>query len=372
MSDTLRPGEAVGDLFRRHGIVESSLLDVVGLLELDPRRTPSGWMVRFGHHPGDSIASEITVRTRPDEEARLVRAAGAWSVERTPIVWQSRAIRVTGRVSSSLHDAVLAATAVTTLSAEQRIRLAWDVADVFAWEVDFTRDLQPGDQFTILALLETSERGELKLGDVLASEMTVGRRRFTAFRFELPDRRIQYYDEDGMSLRRAFLRAPVKFGRISSRFSGGRFHPILRIRRAHVGVDYAADVGTPVRAAGDGVLLKAEWSGDYGRLVEVRHRNGIVTRYAHLSGFARGMLPGARILQGDVVGYVGASGLATAPHLHYEFRQNGIARDPNRVDMGDGEPVPLGSAAAYRIDRDRYRTLMASEPAAGPVTSGVH
>lgn len=358
MTDTLHSGEALGDLFRRHGIVQSDLLDVVGLLDLDPRQTQIGWTAEFGHLPGDSTASRVTVRTKSDEEVRLVRSGEQWSIERIPIVWTSQAIRVAGRVTTSLYDALIAATADTNLTEDQRIGLAWDVADVFAWQVDFTRDVQPGDRFTVLVSLETSDRGEVRFGEVLASEMSVRRRRFTAFRFELPDQRIHYYDEDGVSLRRAFLRAPVEFRRIASRFSWSRLHPILRVRRPHVGVDYAAVPGTPVRAAGDGVLLTAGWSGDYGRLVELGHRNGIVTRYAHLSGFGAGLVPGARVLQGDVVGYVGSSGLATAPHLHYEFRQHGVARDPGRAELGEGEPVPAASAAAYRAERDRFRALL--------------
>jgi len=371
MSDTLRAREPVGDLFRRHGIGESALLEVIGLLKVDPRRTPVGWEVEFGHLPGDTAASRVTIRTRPDEEARLVRTAEAWTIERVPIGWTHRAIRVTGQVTSSLYDALLDAVADTTLSEDQRIRLAWDIADVFAWEVDFTRDLQPGDRFAVVVSVATSERGEMDVGEVLAGELSVGRRQFAAYRFEPAGQRVQYYDGDGMSLRRAFLRAPVEFRRISSRFSGRRFHPILRIRRPHVGIDYAAAVGTPVRSAGEGVLLTAGWSGNYGRLIEVRHRNNIVTRYAHLSGFGRGMVPGTRVLQGDVIGYVGASGLATAPHLHYEFRQHGVARDPSRVDLGDGDPVPAALAAAYRDERDRLRALLrGGTPPNPPTVSG--
>jgi murein DD-endopeptidase MepM/ murein hydrolase activator NlpD len=359
MADTLRPGEPLGDLFRRHGIVEGDLLVVVSLLGLDPRRVPTGWTIRFGHPPDDSTATTVTVRSSRDQEARLERGGRRWSIERVPIAWRSRAVRVSGRIGESLEEAMIAAAADTNLSEEQRVRLAWDVADVFAWEIDFTRDLQAGDRIAVLVEVETSERGETDIGAILASEIELGRRRrYAAFRFELPDGRVEYYDEEGRSLRRAFLRAPLEFRRISSRFSGARFHPILRVQRAHVGIDYAAAVGTPVRSAGDGILKTVEWSGDLGRLVEVRHRNDIVTRYAHLSAFGRGLLPGARVFQGDVVGYVGASGLATAPHLHYEFRQNGIARDPSRADLGEGDPVPEGSAEAYRLVRDRLRSLL--------------
>ena len=159
-------------------------------------------------------------------------------------------------------------------------------------------------------------------------------------------------------MRRAFLRAPVEFRRVSSGFSRSRRHPILNIWRRHQGVDYAAASGTPVMAAGDGTVRTAGWSGGYGKMIEIQHRNGITTRYAHLKGYARGIRPGARVTQGAVVGYVGWSGLATSAHLHYEFRQNGAARDPSRVELGIGEPVPAARLAAFQAERDRLRSLL--------------
>ena len=171
-------------------------------------------------------------------------------------------------------------------------------------------------------------------------------------------------------MKRAFLRAPVEFRRVSSGFSRSRLHPILGVWRRHEGVDYAAASGTPVLAAGDGTILTAGWSGGFGRMVEIRHRNGVTTRYAHLRGYPQGVRPGARVSQGAVVGYVGSSGLATSAHLHYEFRQNGAARDPSRIDLGNGEPVPAADLAAFRVERDRLRALLfPNEPARPAVGS---
>jgi len=154
-----------------------------------------------------------------------------------------------------------------------------------------------------------------------------------------PEGPARFYDAEGNSLRRAFLRAPLEFRRVASTFSRSRFHPILGIWRRHEGTDYSAARGTPVLASGDGVVLRAGWGGGYGNLVELRHMNGITTRYGHLSRFARGVRPGARVQQGEVVGYVGSSGLASGPHLHYEFRINGVARDSRKVELGHGEPL---------------------------------
>jgi murein DD-endopeptidase MepM/ murein hydrolase activator NlpD len=189
---------------------------------------------------------------------------------------------------------------------------------------------------------------------VLASDLTISGKSLTAFRFTPSTARSAlYFDMDGGSLRRAFLRAPVEFRRISSNFAGARLHPVLGRVRRHQGTDYAARPGTPVMAAGDGVVLRAGWVGGYGNLIELRHINGITTRYGHLRGFARKVRRGARVEQGQVIGYVGATGLASGPHLHYEFRINGVAKDSRRVKIGGGAPVPKADRAAFEQVRDR-------------------
>ena len=165
------------------------------------------------------------------------------------------------------------------------------------------------------------------------------------------------------------MRAPLEFRRIASSFSRSRFHPILGIWRRHEGTDYSAARGTPVLAAGNGVVLRAGWGGGYGNLVELRHSNGITTRYGHLSGFARGVRAGSRVQQGDVVGYVGSSGLASGPHLHYEFRVNGLARDSRRVELGNGEPLAPAYRELFAQQRGRLVTALAG---AGPVAVADH
>jgi murein DD-endopeptidase MepM/ murein hydrolase activator NlpD len=209
-----------------------------------------------------------------------------------------------------------------------------------------------------------SEDGEVRFGRVLAADLTMSGKSLTAFRYEQAGRSA-FYDANGNSLRRAFLRAPVQFRRISSSFARARFHPVLGITRRHEGTDYAAAPGTPVMAAGDGVVLRAGWSGGYGNLIELRHRNGITTRYGHLRGFARGIRAGARVEQGQTIGYVGSTGLATGPHLHYEFRVNGVARDSRRVELGNGAPIGNDLRAGFDAERDRLLQLLHTDaPAA--------
>jgi murein DD-endopeptidase MepM/ murein hydrolase activator NlpD len=240
-----------------------------------------------------------------------------------------------------------------------RRRLAWDLADVYAWQVDFTRDIHPGDRFQVVFERLVSEDGEVRVGRVLAGDLTISGKSLTAFRFGGENGRgALYYDDQGNSLRRAFLRAPVEFRRISSNFARLRYHPLLGLSRRHEGTDYAAAPGTPVMAAGDGVVLRVGRAGGYGNLIELRHLNGITTRYGHLRGFARNIRSGARVQQGQVIGYVGSTGLATGPHLHYEFRMNGVPKDSRRVNLGSGSPVASPDRTAFEQERDRLLLLL--------------
>lgn len=370
-SDTLHPGESLGDVFGRHGIGSQMLADLADRLHFDPRRLRAGLVFRFGHRDSASTPDDVTIRTAPDEETRLRRSEDRWVAERRAIRWTAHVVRVEGRVATSLYDAMNAATGTEPLDPDLRVRLAWDLADVFAWEVDFTRDLQPEDRFTVVFEREISERGESRVGRILATELGVGSRSLTAYHFEASAGQSRYFDEAGQSLRRAFLRAPVEFRRIASNFSKSRLHPILGIWRRHEGVDYAAGSGTPVMAAGEGTVTSAGWAGGYGRMIEIRHQNGIATRYGHLSRFATGIGAGSRVHQSDVIGYVGSTGLATAPHLHYEFRMNGAARDPAKVDLGTGDPVPPQEMAAFLRERDRLRLMLRPHSAvSGRATAG--
>jgi murein DD-endopeptidase MepM/ murein hydrolase activator NlpD len=356
--DTLRRGETLSDLFERHNIV----MDFQGLgssLVLDPRRVRAGLIFSFRQLLGDSAPHRIAVRTSAEQRVVFSRISDVWSAVSQPIRWQTHETRIEGVIDNSLYEALDAGVSDEQLDSGNRRRLAWDLADVYAWEVDFTRDIRPGDRFAVVFERMVSEDGEVRVGKVLASDLTISGKSLTAFRFGGgTGRSALYYDAEGGSLRRAFLRAPVEFRRISSSFARRRYHPVLGLSRRHEGTDYSAAPGTPVMAAGDGVVLRAGRAGGYGNLIELRHLNGITTRYGHLRAFARNIRRGVRVEQGQTIGYVGSTGLATGPHLHYEFRSNGVAQDSRRVKLGGGAPVAPQDRAAFEQERDRLLALL--------------
>ncbi len=348
--DTLRRGETISELLARQGVND---LDVsaVDSSPLDPRRLRSGLIFSFRRPTLDSTPTRITVRTSPAQRVSFRRVSDRWSALVEPIAWRAEPVRIEGSIDNSLYEALDAHVGNEMLDGAERQRLAWDIADVYAWQVDFTRDVQSGDRFQVVFERLVSEEGEVRFGRVLASDLTMSGKSLSAFRYETGGRPA-FYDAEGNSLRRAFLRAPVQFRRISSSFARARRHPVLGITRRHQGTDYAAAPGTPVMAAGDGVVIRAGRAGGYGNLVELRHRNGIITRYGHLRGFARGIRSGRRVEQGQVIGYVGSTGLASGPHLHYEFRVNGMAKDSRRVALGNGAPIGQGERTAFERQRD--------------------
>jgi murein DD-endopeptidase MepM/ murein hydrolase activator NlpD len=355
--DTLRRGETVSELFARHKIVGLDLGGLDPALPLDPRRLRSGLVFSFRSTAPDTLPNRISVRTSPEQRVIFHRVPNGWDAVVEPIAWTAEPVRIEGAIDNSLYEALDAQVPDDQLDGGDRQRLAWDLADVYAWQVDFTRDIQPGDRFQVVFERLVSEDGETRFGRVLASDLTMSGKSLTAFRFEA-EGQPAFYDAAGSSLRRAFLRAPVQFRRISSTFARARFHPVLGITRRHEGTDYAAAPGTPVMAAGDGVVLRAGRAGGYGNLIELRHRNGITTRYGHLRGFARGIRAGARVGQGQTIGYVGSTGLASGPHLHYEFRVNGVAKDARRVALGNGAPIRDAIRDDFSRERDRLLLLL--------------
>jgi len=359
--DTLHPGETVSDLFSRQGLRRFSLSPLSSRALFDPRRLRPGLIFSFLRRHDDSLPRRVIFRANADQRVALHLTEAGWEASAEPIAWRSEPLRLEGRITSSFFNALDSAVDEGVLSSGERTRLVWDLADVFAWQVDFSRDLRGGDRFRVVAERLVAEDGEVRFGRILAGEVEVGGVTYSAYRWTGPDGSTGFFDADGRSLRRSFLLAPLEFRRVSSQMSAARLHPILGILRRHEGTDYAADPGTPVRAAGDGIVSRREWSDGYGNLVELRHANGITTRYGHLQGFAQGIAPGARVSQGEVIGYVGSTGLATGPHLHYEFRINGVARDPRDADLGTGNPVPLASHRDFDRERAHLAALLAGE-----------
>jgi murein DD-endopeptidase MepM/ murein hydrolase activator NlpD len=367
-ADTLRRNETLSDVLARAGIAGreyATFLDAA--TGIDARRLRPGLVFRFRRVKGDSVTQRVLLRTAPDSRVWVSRLGGdsGWVQRVETIPWTVTRLRAQGSIESSLYDALDQAIADSFLPAGQRRQLAWAIADVYDWEVDFNRDIRPGDRFDVLIERLESPEGERRFGRILAARVEVGRTPSYAVYFEGDGVR-GFYDLKGRSLRRAFLRAPLEFRRVSSRF-GGRYHPILKSWRSHQGTDYAAGYGTPVRATADGLVTKAGRDGGYGNLVEVRHVNGIRTRYGHLSGFAKGIHAGARVKQGGWVGFVGSTGLSTGPHLHYEFLVNGRPTNPLRKDAGPVQEIPNRLKAAF----DSLRTERLAQLESRPVPSTV-
>jgi murein DD-endopeptidase MepM/ murein hydrolase activator NlpD len=257
---------------------------------------------------------------------------------------------VKGKITSSLYE--------TMLAQGEQPQLIMDYTDVFGWEIDFFSEVQPNDSFAILFERKYCDSACIGYGAILAATYWGQVGSFAGYRFTDPEDTTDYYNPEGQNLRKTFQKSPLRFSRVSS-FFGRRFHPILRRTRQHSGIDYVAPKGTPVEAVSDGRVVSAGWSGGYGRLVVVRHAEGYETRYGHLSGFARGIRSGASVKQGQLVGYVGSTGLSTGPHLHYEVRKFGSAVNPLRLNPPRRSPVKKEFLAQFQRTRDSLAQAMA-------------
>jgi len=224
------------------------------------------------------------------------------------------------------------------------------LADLFKYDIDFVQDLRVGDSFTVIYDDIYRDGVRYGQGNIIAAEFVNQGKRYTAYRFKKADGSYGWYSEDGRPIQKSFLRIPVDFTRISSQFTAARMHPILGRMRAHKGVDYAAPTGTPIHAAGDGVIKYHGWERGYGNFVVIQHDKTISTAYGHMSRFVKGQHVGERVRQGEVIGYVGMTGLATGPHLHYEFRVNGVQRNPQTVTLPKPEPLPAVQMARFKAE----------------------
>jgi murein DD-endopeptidase MepM/ murein hydrolase activator NlpD len=318
-------------IFRR---LKLNLADLASLRSLPGVRTAldslhPGELLHFTHREGELFGLE---RRLSDTQTLKVSRQGEGlkaDVLQNPVELRTHTIR--GVIDSSLFEAVEAAGA--------HDQTAVSLADIFGWDIDFVLDVRPGDTFAVTYNEIWRDGAYVKDGPIEAAEFVNQGREFRAVRFTDLEGRSSYYTPEGRSLHKAFLRAPVEFTRVSSRFNSARHHPILNLIRAHKGVDYAAPIGTPVHAAGDGRIRFAGSRGGYGNCVEIEHSRSIVTLYGHLSHFARGMRVGAHVAQGTVIAYVGMTGLATGPHLHYEYRVNGVFKNPQTVQLPAAAPI---------------------------------
>ncbi len=237
--------------------------------------------------------------------------------------------------------------------------MTMELANIFGWDIDFALDIRNGDQFTVIYEQRFKNGQKIKDGNILAAEFINQGKTHRALRYTDPvTKRTGYYSPDGHSLRKAFLRSPVNFSRISSRFTTKRYHPILHKLRSHKGVDYAAGRGTPVRASGDGKVIFKGRKGGYGRAIILRHGNKYTTLYAHLNSYNKKIRNGKRVTQGQIIGYVGSSGLASGPHLHYEFRVNGVHRNPLTVKFPGTKPIAKRYRDSFKLSTQGFTTQL--------------
>lgn len=273
--------------------------------------------LRFINNSGDQVVIE--------------KKNGNFLTHTTNAVIEKRVFMRVGEINSTLFSATDAA-GISDTTASQ-------LADIFSGDIDFHRDLRKGDKFSVIYEMNFSNGEPINSGNILAAEFINQGHQYRALYYELTPNNGNYYSPDGNNMRKAFLRSPLEFSRVSSGFKLSRFHPILNKWRAHKGVDYAAAIGTKVKVTADGVISFVGKQGGYGNVVMVNHQGHYSTVYGHLSRFANGLHRGQRVSQGELIAYVGKTGMATGPHLHYEFKINGQQRDPLRVTLPDARPI---------------------------------
>ena len=343
---TLERGDTVAGKLREAGLSEHEAPKVLQSLSsvVDLRKVRAGTQVVVSF-AADGLLHYLDLTHRGEPVGRVERADREYVARIVELPTDVRVVAVAGELQSSLWN--------TFEDMGERPDLAIKMSKLFAWQVDFARDLDRGDRFSLV--VEKLERdGRLVgYGQILGATLDNRGKQFSAIHFETSEGPA-YFNAAGESQKRAFLKSPVAFTRISSRFTHRRFHPVLKVNRPHWGVDYAAPRGTPVMAAGSGKVTLAGWNGGLGRTVAIAHGRDIVTKYGHLHKIASGIRPGVRVDQGQVIGYVGSTGLSTGPHLDFRFQRRGKYVDPLQV-LAEQEPIKLDPAEmpAFMSVRDR-------------------
>ncbi|MGA8134588.1 MAG: peptidoglycan DD-metalloendopeptidase family protein [Pseudomonas gingeri] len=343
---TVARGDTLSTLFEKVGLPAASVHEV---LASDKQaklfsQLKHGQVLQFELTP-DGQLTNLHSQVSDLETITLTKGAKGFTFKRVitqPVV---RSAYVHGVINSSLS--------LSAQRAGMPHSLTREMAHVFGYDIDFAQDIRPGDEFEVIYEQKVLNGKTVGTGSILSARFTNRGKTFTAVRYTNKQGVSNYYTADGNSMRKAFIRTPVDFARISSRFSMGRKHPILNKIRAHKGVDYAAPRGTPIKAAGDGKVILAGRRGGYGNTVIIQHGNTYRTLYGHMQGFAKGIQTGSNVKQGQVIGYIGTTGLSTGPHLHYEFQVNGVHVDPL------GQKLPMADPIAKS---ERARFLQQSQP----------
>jgi murein DD-endopeptidase MepM/ murein hydrolase activator NlpD len=346
---TVKKGDNLSKLFARMSINSKELHKIVRLGK--PTKTLN--LISPGEELKflliDNKLQEMIYEIDDTQALHITRKGDEFIAKTITTELDKRIAHATGVVQSSLYMASQEAGIPGSLTME--------LANIFDWDIDFVLDVHTGDRFSIIYEEYYLEGEKISYGHILAAEFVNQGNVYRAVRYTDNNGHADYYTPDGTNMRKAFLRNPVDASRISSRF-GKRYHPILNRMRDHKGVDFAAPIGTPVKATGDGKIVHMGRKGGYGNTIIVQHGGKYKTLYAHLNGFAKGLHSGSRVQQGEVIGYVGKTGLATGPHLHYEFRVNGEHRNPLTVKLPGAAPITALQKLDFRLNTQGYITLL--------------
>jgi murein DD-endopeptidase MepM/ murein hydrolase activator NlpD len=347
---TLRRGETLNQVFERLGLRGAEAREATDVLaeHVDLRALRAGNQYAAFFNADGSLASfELTVAG--SGRVAMARRSARWAADWQPFQRTAELRVLRGHLDGSLEGAIR--------DAGGPVELAYRMADILQWDLDFARDLQRGDRFDILYEDILLDGAHHDVGRIVGLSYENKGRRHEAYRW---DDSGTYYDGEGRPLRKMFLRSPLRYSRITSLFSHSRFHPVLHTFRPHYGVDYGAPVGTPVEVTANGVVVAAGWDRGGGNVVKVRHAGGYVTAYLHLSRFAAGIRPGARVSQGEVIAFTGATGLASGPHLDYRVQHNSEWIDPLSLKGVRDEPIPSFRLASFHSWRNQLLASFAS------------
>jgi murein DD-endopeptidase MepM/ murein hydrolase activator NlpD len=321
-----------------------------------------GDAIKVTHTAGD--IQELVRKVSETQTLDIVRQDAGFEAKLINNPVETRLRTATATIDSSLFQAAEAA----NISDPVALKLA----NVFAWDIDFVLDIREGDRFTAVYEQIYQDGKYLRDGEVLAAEFVNNGKVYRAVRYLSESGSAGYYTPSGLAMRKAFLRAPLDFTRVSSAFNPHRLHPILNTIRGHMGTDYAAPTGTPVRAAGDGHVSFAGWRGGYGNALLLQHGGNISTLYGHMSRFAKNIHVGTRVQQGDVIGYVGMTGLATGPHLHYEYLMNGVHRNPQTVGLPGAEPLHADALQKFHAMAEPLLASLSPQPGGAPIAAAAN
>lgn len=337
--DIVQSGETLGGLLSRIGVNDVD----IGLLLSQPaarisRNLRANQRIQASID-GEGHLIEFSMTGPNGEQNRVVSQNGQFNLDQAQAYNETRVIVRSGKIESSLFAATDAANLPDSI--------AMKIADIFGTQLDFRNDLRKGDTFSVVYEINYRNGEPVGEGKVLSAEYVNAGKAYQAVMYSTPSGQEEYYTPKGESLKKGFLRSPLEFTRVTSSFSASRLHPLLGYRRAHTGVDFGAPIGARVKAVADGVVAFAGRKGGYGNTIILRHRNGYETYYAHLNGFAKGLHRGQTISQSQIIGYVGMTGLATGPHLHYEVRINGTPRNPVAIKLPGAPPLAASQKARF-------------------------